>query len=203
MRNKWYISALIFALVIFGISLKQTSVPNQEIVLQFTDVEVSLLESQKAITLVKNQLRGVGADNIKIQDVGSGTLKITYYSDLATSEIKKLFLAERSLAIDFTSQDSDKKDTELPFEQDFQSYQLDVYEIQEGQDLADSNGNVLEPKLEIIRFFNRDSYASNGREHSERTTKTEKQAYTVYKNIAIAIDNSSYKIPEVRAGPTA
>ena len=31
--------------------------------------------------------------------------------------------------------------------------------------------------------------------------KTEKVAYTIHRKIAIAIDDSSYNIPEVRAGP--
>ena len=55
MRNKWYVSALIFALAIVGISLEQVSVPNQEIVLQFADLEVTLDETQDAITQIKSQ----------------------------------------------------------------------------------------------------------------------------------------------------
>jgi len=97
MKNKWYISALIFVLAIVGINLEQVSVPNQEIVLQFIDVEVSLHETQDVIALVKSQLEAVAVDNIKIQDLGNGTLKITYYSDIAVSEIKKIVLGERNL----------------------------------------------------------------------------------------------------------
>jgi hypothetical protein len=203
MKNKWYISALIFALAIVGISLEQVSVPNQEIVLQFADVEVTLHETQDAIALVKSQLEAIDVDNIKIQELGNGTLKITYYSDVDVSEIKKIFTGERSLAVDYTSHDTDKEDALLPPEKDVKSYQLDIYEIQDANDLVGSSGNVLESKSEIIRFSTPDTYASISKQCSEEKNKVEKLAYTVHRNIAIAIDNSSYNIPEVRAGPTA
>jgi len=202
MKNKWYISALIFVLAIVGINLEQVSVPNQEIVLQFIDVEVSLHETQDVIALVKSQLEAVAVDNIKIQDLGNGTLKITYYSDIAVSEIKKIVLGERNLVIDYTSQDYDKEGTKFPSEKDLKGYQLDVYEIQEAYDLAGSSGNILESKSEIVRFFTPNAYASTAKQCGKRENKTKKLAYTVHKNIAIAIDDSSYKIPEVRAGPS-
>ena len=74
MKNKWYISVLFFALVVIGLNLEKATVPNQEIVLQFTDVEVTLAESQDAIARVQSQLEHVGIDDIKIQDLGNGTV---------------------------------------------------------------------------------------------------------------------------------
>ncbi|MEP0262948.1 hypothetical protein [Dokdonia sp.] len=203
MKNKWYISALIFALAIIGISLDKASVPNQEIVLQFTDVEVTPTETQDAIALVKSQLQAVSVDNIKIQESGNGILKITYYSDVDVAEIKKIFSKERSVTLDHASYDFNKDNTDFPFEKDLKKYQLEVYEIQDIQDLVGSSGNVLELKSEVIRFFTPDSYAILNKVQSEEKNKTEKLAYVVQRNIAIAIDNSSYNIPEVRAGPIA
>lgn len=202
MKNKWYISVLIFALAIIGISLEQTSVPNQEIVLQFAEDEVSLPQTKEAIAQVKSQLEAVDVDNIKIQELGNGTLKITYYSDIDVSEIKKIFSTE-TVALDYTSYDSDRKGTEIPSDKELKSYQLDVYEIQDINDIVDSSGNVVESKSEIIRFSTPDTYASINKQNRVVKNKTEKLAYTVHKNIAIAIDNAEYKIPEVRAGPTA
>lgn len=203
MKNKWYISALIFALAIVGISLDKVSVPNQEIVVQFADVEVTLAETQDAIALIKSQLQAVDVDNIQIQESGNGTLKITYYSDVEVDEIKKIFSRERGLALDHTSYDFGKDDTKFPFEKDLKNYQLDVYEIQDINELVDSSGTILELKSEIVRFSTPDGYATLSKIRSEEKNKTEKLAYVVQRNIAIAIDNSSYNIPEVRAGPIA
>ena len=200
MKNKWYISAFIFTLAILGISLERVNVPNQEIVIQFADIEVTPNETQNAIALVKSQLETVAVDNIKIQELRNGTLKITYYSDVKVSEIKKIFSEGIEIAFNTTS---DKKDTEKPSEKELTSYQLDVYEIQNGSDLVGSSGNVLEAKSEIIRFFTPDVYATIGKQSSEEKDKLEKTAYVRYRNNAIAINNTTYKIPEVRAGPIA
>ncbi len=203
MKNKWYISALIFALAIVGISLEQVSVPNQEIVLQFTDAEVTSHETQGAIAHVKSQLEAIDVDNIKIQELGNGTLKITYYSDIDVSEIKKIVTGERNVAVDYTSYNTNKEDTKLPSEKDTKTYQLDIYEIQDANDLVSSSGNVVELKSESIRFFTPDTYASINKLCSEGRNKAEKLAYIIHRNIAITIDDASYTIPEVRAGPIA
>ena len=162
-----------------------------------------LHETQDAIALVKSQLEAIAVDNIKIQELGNGTLKITYYSDVDVSEIKKIFTGERNVAVDYTTLDSNKQDTTVPSEKDVKTYQLDIYEIQEANDLVGSSGNVIESKSEIIRFFTPDTYAAISKQCSEGRNKAEKLAYIIHRNTAIAIDGSSYTIPEVRAGPTA
>ncbi len=198
MNNKWYISAFIFALAIIGISLEQVSVPNQEIVIQFTDVEVSSEETQDAIAVIKNQLQAIDVDNIQIQESGNGTLKITYYSDIEVSEIKELLSKESALTLE---EDLYNKDiTETPFEKDV-AYEFDVYEIQESNDFIDTDGTIIESKSEIIRFFTPNAYVSSTKVDSKEENALEKLAYRIHRNIAIAINNAEYKIPEVRAGP--
>ncbi|WP_299768979.1 hypothetical protein [uncultured Dokdonia sp.] len=199
-KNKWYISAFIFALAIIGISLEQVSVPNQEIVIQFADVEVTPNETQNAIALVKSQLETIAADNIKIQELGNGTLKITYYSDVTVSEIKQIVSEGVEIAFNTALE---KENAEVPSKEELTPYQLDVYEIQNGNDLVGSSGNVIEAKSEIIRFFTPDTYATLSKRHKEENNKIQKTAYICYANIAIAIDTTTYKIPEVRAGPSA
>lgn len=201
MKNKWFISAFIFALAIVGISLEQASVPNQEIVLQFTDVEVTLDETEEAIALIKSQLEALDVDNIQIQKSRNGALKITYYSDIHVSEIKKIVLKKRDVTVNQTSYTPAEDNSELPLKEDLTSYQIDVHEIQKKVDIVDSSGNVLEPKSEIIRFFTPDTYASISKQKGVEKNKAAKLAYTIHSKIAIAIEDSSYNIPEVRAGP--
>ncbi|WP_299683912.1 hypothetical protein [uncultured Dokdonia sp.] len=200
MKNKWYIVVLIFILAILGISSERSSAPNQELVIQFTDAEIASDKAQHTITRVKSQLEAVGVHSIKIQELGNGTLKITYYSDVEVSEIQKIFSESVEIA---SSHTSDKEDAQLPSEKELKEYQLDIYEIQNNNDFVGSNGNVLEAKSEIIRFFTPDSYATKSKQTEAQKNKIEKIAYICYKNIATAIDEAAYKIPEVRAGPTA
>lgn len=174
--------------------------PNQEIVIQFTDGDVSSNATQKAIAQVKNQLETIEVDNIKIKELENGTLKITYYSDVEVSEIKKIVSEGIKIAYDHTS---DKENTRLPSPKELQSYQLDVYEIQSNNDLVGSTGTIVEAKSEIIRFFTPDTYATINKLAKGENKCIEESIHQEYQNIAIAIQNAQYKIPEVRAGPIA
>lgn len=198
MNNKWYISAFIFALAIIGISLEKVSVPNQEIVIQFTDVEVSPEETQDAIAVIKNQLQAIDVDNIQIQESGNGTLKITYYSDVEVSEIKEILSKGNTVTLGHTSYNNDTTGT--PSEKDL-TYEFDVYEIQESNDFIDTDGTIIESKSEIIRFFTPNAYVSSAKVDSKEENALEKLAYRIHRTIAIAINDAEYKIPEVRAGP--
>ena len=91
----------------------------------------------------------------------------------------------------------------FPSEKKSQSYNLDVYEIQKDSDSDwDLNGTyIVELKPEGYRFSNPNIYAFIN--EVEVRNSIEKVAYKIHYNIAIAIDNTSHKIPEVRAGPFA
>ena len=199
MKNKWYISVLILALAILGISLKHTSAPNQEIVIQFSDNEITPSTTQKTIAQVKSQLEAVEVDNIKIQELENGILKISYYSDIDVSEIKKIFSEHVDLTLGGTTQ---KKNRQAPSEKEVQDYQLEVYEIQNNNGLVGSTGIVVDAKSEIIRFFSPDSYATIDVQINEEKNIQALVTHKIYETIAIAIYNAEYKIPLVRAGPT-
>lgn len=92
MQLKRYIGAIIFILSFLAvISQQEFNVPNQEIVLEFNHVEVTSNEAQTAVAHVKQQLQGLGANQIKVQQTAQGKLKITYYSDADVASIKKTF----------------------------------------------------------------------------------------------------------------
>ncbi|MFD1163924.1 hypothetical protein [Hwangdonia seohaensis] len=204
MNSKWYFSALIVIITLFGaFSQQQTIVPNQEIVLQFTDASITPDESQKTIAIVKQQLQDLGVSNIQIKEEEGGKLKITYHSDADVASIKKTFSKEKNLILDAALNNENEDSSKLPFDENTVSYKLDVYEIQNGHDAPwDLNGtSVVELKPESKRLSNPNLYAFiNAFDVNE---SGEKVAYKTHYNIAIAIDNTSHKIPEVRAGPLA
>ncbi|ULC60300.1 hypothetical protein MBM09_04745 [Flaviramulus sp. BrNp1-15] len=204
MLKKWYISTFIVILTFLGVvSQQQTITPNQEIVLQFNDVEVSNDDIEHTIAIVKKQLQDLGVNTIHVYEAGYGHLKITYYSDADIDSIKKIFSKENKLEIDYTAQNHRNQSNKNPLEDNNIGYNLNIYEIQEGNDVDwDFNGiNVLELKAKNDRFFEPNLYITFNRLDVSRDDKVEKEAFKARKNIEISTDNTLHKIPEVRAGP--
>lgn len=203
MNSRWYISALIIILTLLGsiASEQQDSVPNQELVLQFAGVEVSTQDAQQTIAFVKEQLQTAGVENIQVQKQNDGQLKITYYSDSDVDYIKELLSKDCKLELGSLSQDDQSN---IPSEDDSIAYNLDVYEIQQGDDLSSLEGKLaLESKSENDRLINPNVFVSAEDIDVRELNRIVKVAYKFNRDIAIAINNRSLKIPEVRAGPTS
>ncbi|MEH6538219.1 MAG: hypothetical protein V7719_17615 [Psychroserpens sp.] len=200
MNSRWYISTLIIIFTLLGgiANKEQFSEPNQEIVLQFASDEVNSLDAQQAINIVKQQLQDAGVENIQVQKQNDGQLKITYYSNSDVNRIKKLLSKEAALEIGYVSQDNNQ--SKIPSEDHTIAYDLDIYEIQHGDDLSASNGKLaLEAKAETDRLLNPNVFVSAEDINTTELDHTVKVTYKFRKDIAI--DNRSRKIPEVRAGP--
>jgi len=203
MNSRRYIGALIIVLTFLGVVYQQqNTLPNQEIILQFTDIKVTSAETQSAIAIVKNQLQNLGADNIQVKETEQGTLKITYYSATNVTNIKKNLSVENKIVLDYSLNNQDNKHSNLPIEKNSISYNLDVYEIQNGND-ADWNlvaNNVLELKSDNERFFNPNAFISLI-DSDNKNENIIRVVFKIRRYIALAIDNTSHNIPEVRAGP--
>jgi len=199
--KKWYICTLFIAFTLLGyISKEQSALPNQKIVLQFSDATITSSEIENTVTLVKKQLFDLGVDNIQIHKIENNQLKITYYSDADVVSIKRKLSKERSLAIDYSS-NSKEQSPKIPSSKE--NYNLDVFKIQDGNDANSGfDGKVaIEPKIESDRYSNPNVHFSVCSVTENEINTYTQVAYKVNTNIAIAIDNTSYKIPEVRAGP--
>ncbi len=200
MNFRWYISTLIIILTLLGVvDQQQISVPNQEIVLEFTDTEVSSNHAQNTIANIKVQLEGLGAANIQVTEEECGKLIISYYSDVDIARIKESLSEDENLVLNDANPNEERSN--FPKDKNSGSYNFNVYEIQKdsGSDW-DLNGTyVAELKSEGNRFSNPNVYAFV--DNTESREATEKIAFIVHYNIVLGIDNTSYKIPEVRAGP--
>ncbi|GAA4239174.1 hypothetical protein GCM10022291_32480 [Postechiella marina] len=203
MKARWCISAIIFILTLFGVvNQHQTTLPNQEIVLQFTDVELTSDAAQHTIAMVKRQLQAIGVGNLRIKEGSNGKIKIAYYSDADVASIQKKLSNEKELALDYTL-NQEKKESKFPSKDIQIGYDLDVYEIQKANDvLLDIDGKfVLEPKYTNDRSFNPNFDVSLPVINIKQTGDIAKVAYRVSRNIAIQISDALHIIPEVRAGP--
>jgi hypothetical protein len=202
MKRRWYISTLVIILSFLGVLCEQQiSVPNQEIVLEFTNTAVTTEETQITLEIVKKQLNALGVQNIQVKEIASGRLKITYYSDSDVTIIKETLSKEKNLELDSTSFSGNE--TGIPSDENPIAYNLDVHEILKGND-ADWGFNgkyVLEIKPKSDRFFYPKVYVTFNEIDIRNNECKEKVTYKINRNIAIAIDNTSRNIPEVRAGP--
>ena len=202
MKPKWYLSTFILIVAFLGAGLQQFSVPNQEIVLQFEDKAISLVETENAIANIKKQLQDIGVEKIQVYKGANGVLKISYFSEIDVVSIKKIFSKEKDLRLSYSSLDFDEDPFKVPTKKKSNTYQLDVFEIQKSKENAlDSNGLVIESSPENDRSFNLDVYYPDLLKELRLKNKIEKVAYIIYGNKSIEIDNASHNNPEVRAGP--
>ncbi len=204
MFKKRYIIIFLIVLSVLGfVSQEQMVIPNQEIVLQFADGDIASQEIQNTINTVKAQLQNLGADNIQVKESRNGKLKITYFSSADISIIKDSFSKHQNLDFSYPSKSQHKNTDQFPTDQNNFTYNLDVFEIENGADSDwDVNGiNVIELESKSDRFFDPNPYFACLVTDVQQKNNTVKVAYTIYSNMAIAIDNNSKSIPEVRAGP--
>ncbi len=203
MKAKWCFNTLIVILALFGVCQEQTTLPNQQIILQFANAEVTTDEFKNALTIVKKQLKTIGVDNIQVRKQDDGGLRISYYSTTDVAGIKRMLSKEKQVKLGYVSNGQDDGQTKSPSDKKLNSYNLDVYEIQSGADAGAGLGGkyVFELKQEYDRFSNPNLYTYLPKIELGERNKIVKAAYRINRNIAIAIDNTSHNIPEVRAGP--
>lgn len=197
-RNKWFISAFIIALAIVSISLEQRTAPNQEIIITFSDTQTDPTQTEKAIALVKSKLSSLEADNIKVDQLDNGSLKVTYYSTIDVTEIKNKLSPTTSSQ---TTYNLENNNSSLPGDKDLALYKLDVYKIQDSPDMGGAAGITIESKSEYTRSSSLKTYASLHKLSESVTESKTQTAYNIHKRCDIAFINSFYNIPETRAGP--
>ena len=195
MKTKWYFGVLMAMLAFFAVKQQDMAVPNQEIALQFANTNVSASQIQNAITRIEKQLQGIGIVNTKVVEEAQGTLRISYYSVIDVERIKKILTNTHHRDYETL--------TPFPFNNKQNHYKLEVYEILKGIDLGSGfkGKYVIDVKLEIDRFSNPELTHYVAIIDSKWRDQRVKTAQKVNTTVAIAIDNTSYKIPEARAGP--
>ena len=202
MNSKWYLGLLLVALAFLGISSEQTVVPNQEIVVQFNVDAVSTNDSENAIAIVTKQLQSIGVEGVQVTELLDGNLKITYYSSMDIAVVKDLFNKQAHLFSENTSFSTNENSSNQPFDTNTIAYELNVSEIQTATD-ADMGGNGLLVELKSGNewYVNPVLYLGNTNIDFSLQRSFQNEAHPLYGNIALGIDTTSYKIPEVRAGP--
>jgi len=204
MKTKKFLGAFVLIFSLLIISQQQFSIPNQEIVVQFTNDKVSLVEIQHTLAKVKKQLQTIGVEHIQVHESENGSLTITYFSAIDVVSIKKIISEDNAFQLGIASVFQKGTSNEAPSEKKSNTYKVEVYKIKKGDDSEkDLNGLALELKPEVDRFYKPNVYFLKIEIAVWKANKIEKVAYSIQKTIAVEIDNSSHNTPEVRAGPIA
>jgi len=197
MNEKWYLGTLIFILTFIGLNQEQTKVANQQVVLQFTDTEMTSVSTHdNALYTITKKLEAIGVTNIEILESNGSQLSIHYYSDIDAEVVKKFLSQNDELSTDVAI---DKLPFDLPKDKLPENYNLVVSDLHQTNDSLNLNGKyAFELKQDAERF----SYPTAVLFNNSIILEQDALVQLAYKiNEANAIDSISYEIPEVRAGP--
>ena len=195
MKLKWYICTLILSLTLLSvIQRQQINIPNQEIVIQFQDKALSASNAEISITNIKQRLQEIGVTSVEVVSSEDGLFRIVYYSDTDVNSIKEELSSESLLV--FNDTNSSPKDKSS-------NYDFEVFEIKDAKDSKwDFDGHLVDQfNFKSDRSFQLEFYNSAITLKEKLLDSYNHLALKVNRDITFVSDNTSYNIPEVRAGP--
>ena len=191
MSAKWYISTLLLIFAVFGAFQEQVSIPNQEIMLEFVDAKINKQNIDNTIADVRKKLLNVGISNIIIKETKNGTLKISYFSVVEVDNIKEAIIKDNKFVFNKNSKNNSSS-----------NYNIAIYELTDEPGISNLDYKfIFEIKYHTDRFTTDTYFAFVKKIEQYKTDQLFKIAYKVNKNSPFTKDKTSYKEPEVRAGP--
>jgi hypothetical protein len=201
MRQKLYLGFFVILLAIFAKALDHDTSPNQQIIIQFSDLDANAVDADYTIDGIRNRLSSLGAEKIEIGRDTNGHLKITYYSSIAIKQIKNILSKDQGFS--FTNDANGSNPRHSQQDRSVLDYELNISEIQNsGNTNWDFNGiQVVELNQKSDRFSYPKTNNSGQQICLELGNQLIKVAVNTNNSNVLVLDTHSYKIPEVRAGP--
>ena len=197
MLKNWYIAIFAILLAGAGMGFVPFSVPNQEIVVQFSQ-EISINDAEAAIANVRAQLAQLGVEDVQVVERADGSLKISYYSDIDVSFIQEAFAQQQVSSFNNTTNDS----SELPFKDIVDVYQFTVSEIGADADTYNGlKGHLLEIETKSHRFYPPEFFFGGDLISTKKESKRIELSVRIYSQQLVVVAVISRLLPETRAGP--
>jgi len=199
MNSKWCVSTLFIILALLGLSQEQKKTSNQQISLEFADVERSSNSAHDEIlAVITKKLEVLGVDAIEVIENDERQLSIRYYSDVDAESVKKFLSEEGQFTIGFDGEKPvDNQDEQLPGQ--YNLVVLDLHQqIDNGFQLKATLVTAQDYKFEIT--YNSFTLPVNNEIAIDHDVIDE-LAIKINRDVAITVNNTSHNIPEVRAGP--
>ncbi len=202
---KWYIPLLVVILAFASAGMKQsTTGPNQEIVVWFYADSVNDTAAQDVISDISYQLELLGAKDVRISKMSDGSLKILYYSSLDVAVVKKVLHENNGLPTSDQTYPKGENPLNFPFDGSYGFYNIDVVKIQEDANQQNSfQGVMVEVTWHVDNSLKPKNTPNAALWIFDYESAFEQTNYSLFIKDFEWIGNSSYLIPEVRAGPIA
>ncbi|MCA0133824.1 hypothetical protein [Winogradskyella alexanderae] len=199
MKLKMHLGFLLVMVLFLGTYLTNPMAPNQQIIVQFSNQQISSEQVEASIEALTEELHKLNVDQLQIGEYNKGQLKIKYYSDSDVIRIKRILSLIDNVVFEFatdTHSNKDESDNE-PF------IKLNVSEIQnspinnwdfEGTQISEFNHKSDRYYFPKLKFGSSEGNAGDQKVHQKNSR---------FKGYSLSIPKNpyDYKIPEVRAGP--
>ena len=198
MFKKGYIAVFAILLAVVGIGFVPSSVPNQEIVVQFSQ-ETSPQETNTAIVQVKEQLSKLGIEDVKILKGVDGSLRISYYSEIDVLFVQEIF-ARQQVGL---FKNTNNTNSDFPFQDTTDTYQFTVSEIGAGDTSVHNGlkGHFLEIESKSHRFYPPEFFFAAVSNSFKKEFKRTELSVRIYSQQLQLVAVTSLLLPETRAGP--
>ena len=201
MNAKWYVGTLIIILAVLGLSQGPKKASNQQIVFQFTDIELASERAHdQVLAAIIQQLQTLGIHDVEVLENDETQLRIRYYSDVDALKIKAFLCQEHQLSLAYEHE----LPSDFPKEQLPETYKLIVVDLHQQADNGYGlHGNLVSAQNEDHRSFYpvtpliKKVIIDLGQDALIGTV------LRINPIAVIASDNTAHQIPEVRAGPCA
>ena len=203
MKTKLHFGILVLLLAFLGTFIEETTVPNQQIVIQFSNKAISAQDTDNAIEAIQNKLQSTGATQIEIGKNDNGELRITYHSDADVTYIQNALFIEEDFKLAYQS--TQKHTNNFPESTNVKDYELNISEIKISKNFNwDFEGTQVTEVNQKTDHSNQLKINYSGKQiDSKQSNRLIKVAVLVNNTLTITVNNHSYNIPEVRAGPTS
>jgi hypothetical protein len=200
MKIKLHLGVVMVILMFLGTYIEHNLVPNQQIVIQFSNHQITSEEANSAAEALKQQLKDIGAKKLDIGEFNSGQLTITYYSDTDVMRIQKV-LTDDDLVLDY-SLENESNDKSIPEKEEL--YKFNVSEIQD----SPINNWDFEGTLVTELNHKSDRYYFPKLKYSFTKEDIENHSFKEFLRLKITSiyhfnkSKFAHQIPQVRAGPS-
>ena len=195
MKIKLQFLGIIFTLCLAAIQLDKNHVPNQQIIVEFSDEK--LQNKSEIINTLTEDLRNLGISNVSMKKQESGKLLLTYFSHIDVVDLEKTINKSLDNDISF-SKDGKSDDNSENQKVKFKIEHLD----KKGFPIKGFSGTLVETSLKSNRLdpnifdYNISGFSQNTENIIFINSNQNKNSHDIF-----IIELLKFKLPEVRAGP--
>ncbi len=201
MKTKWFFILILVASLTGSLNAIKKVVPNQKIVLQFTNSNLTTVAKEKTIASLQHALEKKGVHAIEINTEKNGTISISYFSESSTQSIKNTLAnaTQKTLQVAYTLPQKSKNPLNT------NDYNLEVINLHNTLNIPSGFAGkavLIEGKMHFESTYNPTYFTANI-EFVFETKAIPSTTSLLLTNSAIALYKTMQKIPEGRAGPKA